>query len=91
MNHNIWKIPTMLWFINTTDTYLFVKKKVFSYSELHFSEGTSFKIHTLDVDQAQRHLQLWQNSNQRKCLSDQNFDAVCKISIGKIEKYYVRT
>ena len=27
--------------------YLFVKKKVFSYSELHFSEVTSYKIHTL--------------------------------------------
>ena len=27
--------------------YLFVKKKVFNYSELHFSEVTSFKIHTL--------------------------------------------
>ena len=27
--------------------YLFVKMKVFNYSELHFSEGTSFKIHTL--------------------------------------------
>ena len=28
--------------------YLFVKKKVFNYSELHFSKGTSFKIHTLE-------------------------------------------
>ena len=27
--------------------YLFVKKKVFNYSELHFSEVTSYKIHTL--------------------------------------------
>ena len=27
--------------------YLFVKMKVFNYSELHFSELTSFKIHTL--------------------------------------------
>ena len=27
--------------------YFFVKKKVFNYSELHFSEETSFKIHTL--------------------------------------------
>ena len=27
--------------------YLFVKMKVFNYSELHFSEVTSFKIHTL--------------------------------------------
>ena len=25
----------------------FVKKKVFNYSELHFSEVTSYKIHTL--------------------------------------------
>ena len=29
--------------------YLFVKKKVFNYSELHFSEVTSYKIHTLIV------------------------------------------
>ena len=29
--------------------YLFVKMKVFNYSELHFSEGTSFKIHTLGI------------------------------------------
>ena len=28
--------------------YLFVKKKVFNYSELHFSEGTFYKIHTLE-------------------------------------------
>ena len=28
--------------------YLFVKKKVFNYSELHFSEVTSYKIHTLE-------------------------------------------
>ena len=27
--------------------YLFVKMKVFNYSELHFSKGTCFKIHTL--------------------------------------------
>ena len=27
--------------------YLFVKKKVFNYSELHFSKKTSYKIHTL--------------------------------------------
>ena len=27
--------------------YLFVKKNVFNYSELHFSEGTFYKIHTL--------------------------------------------
>ena len=27
--------------------YLFVKMKVFNYSELHISEVTSFKIHTL--------------------------------------------
>ena len=27
--------------------YFFVKKKVFNYSELHFSELTSYKIHTL--------------------------------------------
>ena len=29
--------------------YLFVKKKVFNYSELHISEVTSYKIHTLVV------------------------------------------
>ena len=28
--------------------YLFVKKKVFYLSELHFSEVTSYKIHTLE-------------------------------------------
>ena len=28
--------------------YLFVMKKVFNYSELHFSEVTSSKIHTLE-------------------------------------------
>ena len=27
--------------------YLFVKKNVFNYSELHFSDETSYKIHTL--------------------------------------------
>ena len=27
--------------------YLFVKMKVFNYSELHFFEGTFYKIHTL--------------------------------------------
>ena len=31
--------------------YLFVKIKVFNYSEMHFSEGTSFKIHTLEDSQ----------------------------------------
>ena len=29
--------------------YLFVKKKVFNYSELHFSKVTSYKIHTLGL------------------------------------------
>ena len=29
--------------------YLFVKKKVFNYSELHFTEVTFYKIHTLEV------------------------------------------
>ena len=29
--------------------YLFVKMKVFNYSELHFSDVPSYKIHTLDV------------------------------------------
>ena len=43
MNHNI-QFFQMLWFI-TTGT--FVKMKVFNYSELQFSEGTSFRIHTL--------------------------------------------
>ena len=27
--------------------YLFVKKKVFNYSDFHFSKVTSYKIHTL--------------------------------------------
>ena len=35
--------------------YLFVKMKVFNYSELHFSEGTSFKIHTLIRHLIQNH------------------------------------
>ena len=35
------KVPVVLY------RYLFVKKKVFNYSELHFSEVTSYKIHTL--------------------------------------------
>ena len=30
-------------------SYLFMKKKVFNYSELHFSEGNSYKIHTLAI------------------------------------------
>ena len=30
--------------------YLFVKMKVFNYSELHFTELTSFKIHTLPIN-----------------------------------------
>ena len=29
--------------------YLFVKKKVFNYSELHFSEVSFYKIHTLGI------------------------------------------
>ena len=29
--------------------YFFVMKKVFNYSELHFSKGTFYKIHTLAV------------------------------------------
>ena len=33
--------------INGDCVNLFVKKKVFNYSELHFSEATSYKIHTL--------------------------------------------
>ena len=36
----------MLWFI-TTGTF-FEKKEVFNYSELHFSKGTFYKIHTLE-------------------------------------------
>jgi hypothetical protein len=28
--------------------YLFVKMKVFNYSELHFAEVTFYKIHTLE-------------------------------------------
>ena len=34
--------------------YLFVKKKVFNYSEVHFSEVTSYKIHTLAIGAAFR-------------------------------------
>ena len=29
--------------------YLFVKMKVFNYSELHFAEVTFYKIHTLEI------------------------------------------
>ena len=44
MNHNIWKKSyVMIHYYR----YLFVKKKAFNYSELHFSEVTSYKIHTL--------------------------------------------
>ena len=32
-------------------SYLFLKKKVFNYSELHFSEVTSYKIHILAINQ----------------------------------------
>ena len=39
MNHNIWK-NCMLWFI-TKYRYLFVKMKMFNYSELHFA-GVTF-------------------------------------------------
>ena len=46
MNHNIWKkLYVMIHYCR----YLFVKMKVFNYSELHFSEVTSYKIHTLVV------------------------------------------
>ena len=45
MNHNIWKKSyVMIHYYR----YLFVKMKVFNYSELHFFEGTFYKIHTLD-------------------------------------------
>ena len=44
MNHKIWKKSyVMIYYYR----YLFVKKKVFNYSELHFSEVTSYKLHTL--------------------------------------------
>ena len=33
-----------------------MKKNVFNYSELHFSEGTSFKIHTLNCSANPAHL-----------------------------------
>ena len=47
MNHNIWLFSNvMIHYFR----YLFVKMKVFNYSELHLSEGTSFKIHTLGLD-----------------------------------------
>ena len=39
------KVPIVLY------RYFFVKKKVFNYSELHFSEVTSYKIHSLIVYQ----------------------------------------
>ena len=37
------KIPVVLF------RYLFVKKKVFNLLDLHFSEVTSYKIHTLVI------------------------------------------
>ena len=44
MNHNIWrKSYVMIPYYK----YLFVKMKVFNYSELHFSEVISYKIPTL--------------------------------------------
>ena len=46
MNHNIWK---KLCFMMHYYRYLFVKKKVFNYSELHFSEVISYKIHTSTI------------------------------------------
>ena len=43
MNYNIWKkLYVMIHYYR----YLLVKKKVFNYSELYFSEVTSHKIHT---------------------------------------------
>ena len=47
INHNI-QFFQMLSFIDMY-RYLFMKKKVFNYLELHFSEVTSSKIHTLVV------------------------------------------
>ena len=44
MNHNIWKKSyVMIHYYR----YLFVKMKVFNYSELHFFEVTFYRIHTL--------------------------------------------
>ena len=40
------KVYVMVFFIRIVN-FLFVKMKVFNYSELHFSEVTSYKIHTL--------------------------------------------
>ena len=37
-------------FLTQIVRYLFVKKKVFNYSELHFSEVTSYKIDTLTIE-----------------------------------------
>ena len=47
INHNI-QFFQMLSFIDMY-RYLFMKKKVFNYLELHFSEVTSSKIHTLTI------------------------------------------
>ena len=44
VNHNIWKKSYVMIYYYI---YLFVKMKMFNYSELHFSKVTSFKIHTL--------------------------------------------
>ena len=46
MNHNVWKKSyVMIHYYR----YLFVKMKVFNYSELHFAEVTFYKIHTLNI------------------------------------------
>ena len=46
VNTKFWK-PQVRLLYNTYYMYLFVKKKVFNYSELHFSEVTCYRIHTL--------------------------------------------
>ena len=50
--------------------YLFVKMKVFNYSELHFFKGTFYKTHTLDIGRLNRvALQIHKIEAALKCTS----------------------
>ena len=74
--------------------YLFVKKKVFSYSELHFSEVTSYKIHTLKVGPI-FDLEFWNDRKTknifmvifivlRSCLFTTKLSCLQKITLGTL-------
>ena len=49
--------------------YLFVKMKVFNYSELHFAEVTFYKIHTLII--------FTNILNRGDCKGDQEWNCKC--------------